>query len=662
VPHQVAAHELAKGTGVTFAGPSAPAHIVRLGNNPGTKIGAAGSLEGEPADFPANEGGFIVIRTWTLASVVAALLAGVSGPALGAPVISADEVCAADADPCEVTSPISIADRAVLDFFNRTVNVSGDGLFDVGSGHGTILCGSFNAATSGNALVAAAPGEEDGGSLSIRARRLCTAGSPQRPCFNLEDCQLGSCSATRCSQSPATTCGTDADCMLGPCRSIGVCDGAHSLRCQTDADCSGVCDAQLTCAGGDDAPRDCAQDADCDLGTCAVGEASISMAGRIYGVAQYPADIELFAADSVTITAPVELSSDNIEGDGGDLTVIAWSGSIGVHEPIHATSGGFANGGYVELYAEQDVSITAPIDIRGGDFDGGVLYVNAARDIAVTSSVFAQSGSGAGYGGEISLYAGRDLNVGGGSRAIRLNVNGHKSYDNFGGDGGLLEFQAGRNAVFARNTRMLAVGSEANTIAGSVWFVVGGDLSLAGQIRARSRGARGGGGELDINGTGLVSVADGATIDLRGGETASSVARINSSAGAVTIAGRILMGGTSQPTNDGILEIDACRVAISGNLVNKSSAATSTVTVHESMTLLAGGQLQTPDGTNEFIYRASAKPPLVSGKVSPTASLVLDALLTGCPVCGNAEIDFGETCDDGNVAGGDGCGSNCLLE
>ena len=30
--------------------------------------------------------------------------------------------------------------------------------------------------------------------------------------------------------------------------------------------------------------------------------------------------------------------------------------------------------------------------------------------------------------------------------------------------------------------------------------------------------------------------------------------------------------------------------------------------------------------------------------------------------CGNGTVNAGETCDDGNRAGGDGCGTTCILE
>ncbi|MBA3453023.1 MAG: DUF4215 domain-containing protein [Deltaproteobacteria bacterium] len=32
------------------------------------------------------------------------------------------------------------------------------------------------------------------------------------------------------------------------------------------------------------------------------------------------------------------------------------------------------------------------------------------------------------------------------------------------------------------------------------------------------------------------------------------------------------------------------------------------------------------------------------------------------PCCGNGIIELGETCDDGNTTGGDGCNSICLLQ
>ncbi|HRI63176.1 MAG TPA: DUF4215 domain-containing protein [Polyangium sp.] len=38
-----------------------------------------------------------------------------------------------------------------------------------------------------------------------------------------------------------------------------------------------------------------------------------------------------------------------------------------------------------------------------------------------------------------------------------------------------------------------------------------------------------------------------------------------------------------------------------------------------------------------------------------------DVMVTGCIPCGNAVVDMGETCDDGNATDGDGCDSNCTM-
>ncbi|HWO24075.1 MAG TPA: DUF4215 domain-containing protein [Kofleriaceae bacterium] len=49
------------------------------------------------------------------------------------------------------------------------------------------------------------------------------------------------------------------------------------------------------------------------------------------------------------------------------------------------------------------------------------------------------------------------------------------------------------------------------------------------------------------------------------------------------------------------------------------------------------------------------------GDNAPIAGYVLQAVYTPVP-CGNGLIEFGEQCDDGNTAGGDGCGATCQIE
>jgi fibro-slime domain-containing protein len=88
------------------------------------------------------------------------------------------------------------------------------------------------------------------------------------------------------------------------------------------------------------------------------------------------------------------------------------------------------------------------------------------------------------------------------------------------------------------------------------------------------------------------------------------------------------------------------------------------------VSLIALGALTTfacsssnPDG--EF------PPTTQTGDPPPSSSLLSgeggtlpgdDEGTTNGPVCGNGFVDVGETCDDGNTAGGDGCGTACTIE
>jgi cysteine-rich repeat protein len=53
----------------------------------------------------------------------------------------------------------------------------------------------------------------------------------------------------------------------------------------------------------------------------------------------------------------------------------------------------------------------------------------------------------------------------------------------------------------------------------------------------------------------------------------------------------------------------------------------------------------------------------VNGTVTPAAAANdINPFLVGCPVCGNGELDGGETCEDGNTTSGDGCSADCQDE
>src|SRR5205085_3559987 len=180
------------------------------------------------------------------------------------------------------------------------------------------------------------------------------------------DCQLGACDTRRCTGDVHRTCAADAECNVGPCTNRRCPASATFRRCATNADCDlGTCPAQLTCRNLGLGVRDCWVDGDCNHGDCTVGEASIAMGGPIYGSSMFPAKITLRAANSVAITAPIDLSGTAFDSDGGDLTVVAEAGDVSLAGKIRARSGGQGQGGALEADAGRDIEVTGPVDVSG---------------------------------------------------------------------------------------------------------------------------------------------------------------------------------------------------------------------------------------------------------------------------------------------------------
>lgn len=614
----------------------------------------------------------------------------------GTPATTAADICASNANPCNVTSVYDITANAVLDFGTRSVNVTGAGEFNFGSGSGRIACGNFTASTTAAFLTAAGPAPSSGttsGSVLLLARRRCTSLNPLVPCLDLADCELGPCGARRCSKKTTKTCLADGDCQIGPCSSLRRCAGsANFVRCSTNADCDyGTCPAQLTCAGRGDNPVNCSGNGDCSFGTCTVGTASVMMDGPVAGSSDYPATLVIRAADSISISKPVNLNSSSLDSDGGNLSVDARAGSITVSDKINATAGGSGQGGSVEFNAGMDIVIYDDIRVIGADFDGGVIDFTSGRDVTIRGSLLANSIVGAGFGGEIAIAAGRDLSFSGVSASNKstMETSGHTDAYNSAGDGGIQEFFAGRNLTFDANTRLIGTGSAPDGSGADVFVESGAGLVMNGDVTAKAIGIQGSGGFVEIiAGGGTASVGTTATFDVTGGSIGGGSLEIDSISGDLSFAGACDVSGgnggnggsafltarqSASVAGDmfvagaggGNLGVDGCRVTLAAgaSLDNSGTGGRNTLVAHDDMKLLAGSSMTADSsGTNTLRYRTASKPPLVEGTVSPAPARVVDPSLSDCPLCGNSAVDAGESCDDGNAAGGDGCSTGCQNE
>jgi cysteine-rich repeat protein len=642
---------------------------------------------------PLTGGSFFGAWRMTTVLLAAIGLFAVTSAHAGTPATTANDICASGADPCVVDRVYDITPNASLDFGTRTVSVTGSGQFNFAKESGRISCGSLTASTTAPFLNLSGPlasGGTGSGSVLLLARRRCSLPSAVMPCLDDAECQLGPCGVRRCSLRSTRTCSADADCQIGTCNAIKRCSGATAVRCTTNADCDyGTCPAQLTCTGRGDNPVSCSTNTDCEFGTCSIGTASVTMNGPVAGSSDNPATLIVRAADSVSISRPVNLNGTTVDSDGGSLSVSARAGTVTLATKVNATGGGFSGGGSIEINAGTDILIQDEIDVVGGDFDGGSVDLTAERDITIARSLLANSNSGAGFGGEILMAAGRDVSFTGVSASNKstIEMSGHTDISNSAGDGGTVEIAAERNLTFDANTRLIGNGSAPDGSGADILVEAGANVAMHGDVIAKATGIEGSGGYIAVYADGSTDMAVTANLDATGAGGGGFI-DIDSASGDLTFDGTCDVGGgtggsagsaylsarqaasvagdlRATGANGGDLTVDACRVTLEtgAGLDSGGNGGRNTLVAHDQMHLLTGSSMQADaTGTNVLRYRNAARPPVVQGSVSPSPTLVVDPALSDCPLCGNRAIDPGESCDDGNAADGDGCNASCQNE
>jgi cysteine-rich repeat protein len=292
---------------------------------------------------------------------------------------------------------------------------------------------------------------------------------------------------------------------------------------------------------------------------------------------------------------------------------------------------------------------------------------------------------------------------------VFLDISGNSRWWGYGlyaGPGGYGFIDAGNDITISSKVRLEGDSGETrgkyvdDLPFGACWyFYAGGAMHFDGRLTSRGKGIHGYGCAVNVEAEGGVNIGRRAiltthamtsgainiqavdrapiTLDGRLDARGRSVVYYGSpygygngiylNGGDVTVNGRALNGGGGSA--NGIF-IDARRLrlgrkarldAAQGRQYN--SPAPTEITIGESMIAEHGSRvLGRSDGSHTITYRDAAKPPVLDGKIKPVADLVVNPLLAGCPVCGNLEIDAGETCDDGNSLAGDGCSDLCQLE
>ncbi len=637
-------------------------------------------------------------RAWVtgpLAVAVAALWLGllpplVRGAGAVTTVSSAGEICPEPTDPCIIgdtaANRYDILDGSVLDFGTREVRLLGNNALDFGSGTAVLRCGRLvaEAGVGGNPVLAH---DSDGGAdVTLEALRSCSI-SIDRRCLDDSECALGSCSAHTCLGDPDYYCGQDSDCQLGICRGRR-CANDDTRPCLNDVDCDlGNCGAATFCEGSiTDA---CSTDDDCFHGACSIGSGTIDYRG---GLAGQNARIVVRASDDAYIDGAWNVS---YTPDGGrynaGLTVRSGFGDL--EFAADANLNGFG-APPILFTAGRGVTVSGKLQLDAGFGRAGDVTIFAGEDVVLTGDLYA-SGTGTGAsGGWVTIDAGGFVRLGGDDGLTRLWINGA---DQETGCAGRLRITAGGDIVLHENLRLQGRSHDCNragrgelTLTTPRTVLVDGNLDLAGSGGFYGAGASFAidAGEYFSSAASIVTLTGaeyGGSLDLAtAGSThldgSIDVRSINyggppGKAGTIhmTVGGDLELGGSLRTDGEyvgmedpGSTEIAACRIHLlpGAEIRDDSSHATVRLSVGESLRADLGSTIEV-DGTTpdlELRYRDAAKPPVLAGDVFPVPTLLVVPELPGCPVCGNGEIDQGESCDDGNTTDGDGCDAICLSE
>jgi cysteine-rich repeat protein len=526
---------------------------------------------------------------------------------------SAGDVCPPAADPCIVSQPVDVVAGSHLDFGLRTLRIEGAGVATFEDGRGSLSCGRFETATTGPAIRARAESSPSS-ALSILARKRCSGAA--LPCF-------------------------------------------------VDEDCAGA-------------------------GTCSSGDGSVVLGGGIAGNAGQPGHVSIRSAGDLSVHAEISLAGNRAVSDGGTLDLVSSRGSVTVSGNVDVAGGGAGLGGSVSISAQADISLLARVTATGGEYDGGSVSLDAGGNVRIAAHVAVDALSGAGAGGEIDVAAGGDIVLGGAaaSGTVVLSADGHTSAENDGGDGGAMSFEADGSVHVERNVRLVANAAGPDGFGNTLEFTAERDVDFEGAIVAKGRGAWGGGSLVDIYAGRDVRVGTEAGFELTGagaggdlmveaGEAFSFGGSADVSGGVAGIGGRIVTVSGADTTiagswkTDGVesaftvgeIFVEACRIHLSGRLVNSAAAGRNRILAHDALTMATSASVVASGagGTNSITHRPDASPSVLNG-IAPPPLLSADASLAACAVCGNAVVEPAESCDDGNVLGSDGCSARCQDE
>ncbi|MGH7788127.1 MAG: hypothetical protein ACRERC_14740 [Candidatus Binatia bacterium] len=534
--------------------------------------------------------------------LIAALLT-VPMSVLAAPVTTADELCAPAANPCVVSTPVTVVSGSVLDVGARELRIATGGALDVASGAMTlraalvsIAAGGFVRAvgsassTGGDLLIDAgevsiigsldasgAPGgsitllvggalavsptgtivarsldrAEIGGGIDITAQTVTISGLVRAPGGTEE---LGG-DITVDSRGDTTISGT-LDASGGDAGTIEVEAGFNANQGNLVLTPTAVVLADASAAGGFGGSIDLNAAGD------GVSTGLVTLAGKVSVLGRTGSEdiggglggeIAVSATgDVINVHTASRIDADGgaPDGDGGEVEIASDSGAIGLQGTITASApGAESSAGAVTIDAFSGAVIGGTVLVTAGDGGGGEVAITSAMASVLVSEhgvINAASTSG-GLGGTICLESGSGTV---GSRSVVVEGSVLADGGSSGGGGGSIEL-AGGDAVRVAETAMVrANGGPASGQGGSLTVVVNeGPALLDGPLMATGGSPAGPGGIVAVDAQGRISA--NATITARGFGRGGNIGL--SSSGAVEVRSGLLVNSTT--AGGGLVEI-----------------------------------------------------------------------------------------------------------
>ncbi len=347
-------------------------------------------------------------------------------------------------------------------------------------------------------------------------------------------------------------------------------------------------------------------------------------------------------------------------GSAGDVNLSAFGGPIilgGAATTIRASTPGYdCDGGFITMDAPS-MNLFESIDGSGGA-PGGITVVVTSGDFTLQPGATIDArGRGA---DEDFGNNGGDIDLFVPNGAIRLL--GETNSDGSGGDGGGGDIQLDclGDITISDDVSVAGVGTFAS--GGVIEMDTAGGVNIEANIDV-SGGPQGDGGTIDVLADGDVTTAAGATLSTIGGAFGGGFITIDTES-IVTIDGDLIARGGSSG-DGGFIDVAGCRVTVSSNVDVEPGTIGSAGFIDfagAEITLTATAHLEAEPcivGACNTLTQKSGTPTIdPAAVVTPAAALVLDPSMAPC--CGNGVLDDGLSSPiDAGEECEDGNGSYC---